>query len=189
MSTAAYRPIAPITHQRNISPQPLTALFFDPVSDTLWAGTNAGNAVAYYTPRGMRGVSFRVGGTLAVNNVLADENYVFASGVDSNGVGAWTKGGVNKWYHRCVSLRLRAMEVLFWMLINVKVSFVCDCGLQYAWPFENPCRRYVGSRLFNSKCNHRKPYTPNLCSFSHHPATLLSQFSSRWLFRWLRAMF
>lgn len=112
MSTVAYRPIAPITYQRNTFPQPLTALFFDPVSDTLWAGTNAGNAVAYYTPRGMRGVSFRVGGSLAVKNVLADENYVFASGADSNGIGAWTKGGVNRWYHRCVS-RLRVMEVLF----------------------------------------------------------------------------
>lgn len=102
MSTAAYRPIAPITHQRNIFSQPVSALCFDPVSDTLWAGTNAGNAVAYYTPRGMRGVTFRVGGDLAVRDILADESSVFASGVDSNGVGAWTKGGVNKWYHRCV---------------------------------------------------------------------------------------
>ncbi|ETW85417.1 hypothetical protein HETIRDRAFT_432176 [Heterobasidion irregulare TC 32-1] len=100
MSTAAYRPTVPITHQSQTFPQPITALCFDPVSDTLWSGTNTGHVVAYYTPRGMRGVNFPVGGNLAVKKVIADENYVRASGVASEGIGSWNKGGVNKWYHR-----------------------------------------------------------------------------------------
>ncbi|KAA1471282.1 PAB-dependent poly-A-specific ribonuclease subunit PAN2 [Dentipellis sp. KUC8613] len=100
MSATAYRPTAPITLQRDIASQPITALSFDPVSDTLWTGTNSGHVTAYYTPRGLRGVTFPVGGHLAVKKLLADENYVRACGVASEGVGSWSKGGVNKWYFR-----------------------------------------------------------------------------------------
>lgn len=97
MSTT-YRPTAPITHQRDIYGQPVTALSFDPVSDTLWSGSNTGNVVAYYGTSGMRGVSFRVGGILAVKKVIAGENYVRALGISSEGMGSWSKGGVNKWF-------------------------------------------------------------------------------------------
>ncbi|KAK2467007.1 hypothetical protein APHAL10511_001265 [Amanita phalloides] len=50
--------------------------------------------------RGMRGVSFPVGGSLAVNRISAGDNYVRASGLAGDGMGSWTKGGMNKWYHR-----------------------------------------------------------------------------------------
>ncbi|TFY82963.1 hypothetical protein EWM64_g1049 [Hericium alpestre] len=100
MSAAAYHPAAPITLQRDIASQPITALSFDPVSDTLWSGTNTGNVTAYYTPQGLRGVRFPVGGSLAVKKLVADESFVRACGLDSEGVGSWGKGGVNKWYHR-----------------------------------------------------------------------------------------
>jgi len=97
MSTS-YRPIAPIT--QHSFPQSVTALSFDPVSDILWAGSNTGNVTAYYGSRGMRGVSFRVGGSLAVKRIIAGENYVRSLGVASEGVGSWAKGGMNKWFFR-----------------------------------------------------------------------------------------
>ena len=102
MSVATYRPAVPITPQHDAFPQIITALSFDPVSDTLWAGENTGNVTAYYTLRGVRGVSFPVGGSLAVSKVVADETQVRASGAAAEGIGAWSRGGVNKWYYRCV---------------------------------------------------------------------------------------
>lgn len=102
MSVPTYRPAVPITPQHDAFPQVITALSFDPVSDTLWAGANTGSVTAYYTPRGVRGVSFPVGGGLAVSKVVADETQVRACGAAAEGVGAWSRGGVNKWYYRCV---------------------------------------------------------------------------------------
>ncbi|KAF7359264.1 PAN2-PAN3 deadenylation complex catalytic subunit PAN2 [Mycena sanguinolenta] len=96
--TTSYRPIAPITASNY--PQPLTALSFDPVSDTLWVGSNSGSIVAYHGTRGLHGVSFPVGGQLAVSKILAGENYVRAMGVSGEGLGSWSKGGVNKWFCR-----------------------------------------------------------------------------------------
>ena len=100
MSAQTYRLLQPIA-QHDAVPQAITALSFDPTSDTLWSGANSGNVTAYYTPQGIRGVSFPVGGGLAVNKVIADETQVRAQGVTGEGVGAWSKGGVNRWYYRC----------------------------------------------------------------------------------------
>ena len=98
MSSQTYRPAVPIHRQHDV----ITALSFDPSSDTLWSGSDSGNVTAYYTPQGMRGVTFPVGGGMAVNNVVADEIQVRAQGVAGEGVGAWSKGGVNRWYYRYV---------------------------------------------------------------------------------------
>lgn len=95
-----YHPIPPNTQQRDLFPQPITALSFDPVSDVLWTGSNSGSITSYYTAQGIRGVTFPVGGNLAVNSIIATDSLVRASGVSSNGIGAWGKGGVNKWYFR-----------------------------------------------------------------------------------------
>jgi WD40 repeat protein len=97
MSTK-YRTVAPITHQRDVYGQPVTALSFDPVSDTLWAGSNNGTCLAYHGTSAVRGVCFPVGG--AVKKIIAGENYVRALAIAGEGVGSWGKGGVNKWYFR-----------------------------------------------------------------------------------------
>ncbi|KAJ6546999.1 ubiquitin carboxyl-terminal hydrolase-domain-containing protein [Mycena capillaripes] len=94
----SYRPIAPITVSGY--PQPVTALSFDPVSDTLWVGSNSGSVAAYHGTGGVRGVSFPVGGQLAVSKILAGDNYVRAMGVAGEGLGSWAKGGTNKWFCR-----------------------------------------------------------------------------------------
>lgn len=94
----SYQPIAPITLQG--FSQPVTALTFDPVSDTLWAGSNSGTISAYHTVRGIRGVSFPVGTSLAVSKIMVGDNYVRGFGVGSNALGSWAKGGVNKWNFR-----------------------------------------------------------------------------------------
>ncbi|KAJ7724179.1 ubiquitin carboxyl-terminal hydrolase-domain-containing protein [Mycena maculata] len=94
----SYRPIAPIPLAGY--PQPVTALSFDPVSDALWVGSNSGNIAAYYGTQGARGVFFPVGGSLAVSKIIAGENYVRALGVAGEGLGSWSKGGVNKWFCR-----------------------------------------------------------------------------------------
>ena len=107
-----YHPIPPNTQQRDVFPQPITALFFDPVSDTLWTGNNSGIVTAYYTAQGIRGVTFTVGGDLAVKRIIASDSNVRASGVSSNGVGAWAKGGANKWFLRCSLLFTRQCSVL-----------------------------------------------------------------------------
>lgn len=94
-----YRPIAPIT-THGFS-EPVSALSFDPVSDILWAGSNAGSVTAYCGTQGVRGVSFRVGGDLAVKKISAGDSHVRAFGVAENGMGSWGKGGVNKWFYLC----------------------------------------------------------------------------------------
>jgi PAB-dependent poly(A)-specific ribonuclease subunit 2 len=98
MSTT-YSVIEPLHDARNYL-QPTTALSFDPVSDTLWAGRASGHVVAYHSTRGMRGVMYPVGGGLPVKKILAGETYVRALGQAGEGVGHWSKGGVNKWFHR-----------------------------------------------------------------------------------------
>lgn len=98
----SYRPISPPI---SVSyGQPVTALCFDPLSDTLWVGSNSGSISAYHSSHGMRGVWFPVGGSLAVRKILAGETYVRALGVSGEGLGTWTKGGVNKWFCRSVFL-------------------------------------------------------------------------------------
>ena len=99
-SMSTYRPTErTITHEYH---QPITSLAFDPVSDILWTGSSSGAVVAYCTPRTIRGVSFPVGGGQPVQKLVAGDNYVRACGLAGQGVGSWTKGGVNKWYFRSV---------------------------------------------------------------------------------------
>jgi PAB-dependent poly(A)-specific ribonuclease subunit 2 len=97
MSTT-YRSTAPITYHRDLYAQPVTALSFDPVSDTLWSGSSVGNVIAFYGARGTRGVSFPVGGNQPVKKIISGENYVRSHGIDGEGLGSWAKGGMNKWY-------------------------------------------------------------------------------------------
>lgn len=93
-----YRSIAPVaTHA-----QPVTALAFDPVSDSLWTGDHAGTVLALHSVYAVRGVSFPVGGTLPVKQLTVADNHVRALGLTGHGLGAWAKGGMNKWYFRCV---------------------------------------------------------------------------------------
>ena len=100
MSTA-YRITTQISTLHDYA-QPVTALSFDPVSDTLWSGTNAGTVIALHTVQGLRGVSFPVGGGLGVKQIVAGDNYVRALGIAGEGVGSWAKGGMNKWFFRYV---------------------------------------------------------------------------------------
>lgn len=99
-----YRQLPPITDQRDVFPQPITALSFDPVSDTLWTGSNTGNVTAYYSSSGIRGVSFPVGGDMGVQKIIATDSNIRAAGIAGHGIGAWGKGGVNKWYYRSICM-------------------------------------------------------------------------------------
>lgn len=111
MSTT-YHPIAPITHQRDVFPQAISALSFDPVSDSIWAGLHSGHVVAFHTAQGLRGVSFPVGGSLPVKKIVPGDTYVRALGVAGEGVGQWSKGGVNKWNHRYDATRVCLSRVI-----------------------------------------------------------------------------
>ena len=93
--TTTYQSLNPIRH---LYGQPVTALSFDPVQDILWTGNNIGGVVALYGSRGDRGVAFRVGGDQPVKKIIAGDNFVRAIGSAGNGVGSWSKGGVNSWY-------------------------------------------------------------------------------------------
>ncbi|KAF9265751.1 hypothetical protein L218DRAFT_859665 [Marasmius fiardii PR-910] len=83
-------------------PQPVSALSFDPVSDTLWAGSGTGYVSAHYGTTGHRGVCFRAGNH-AVQKIVAGDNQVRAASVGGLGVGSWAKGGMNKWYYNSPS--------------------------------------------------------------------------------------
>ncbi|KAF8163190.1 ubiquitin carboxyl-terminal hydrolase-domain-containing protein [Crassisporium funariophilum] len=97
MTANSYKPITPINSTAvNGFAQPVTALSFDPVSDILWSGSNCGTVTAYFGVRGARGVSFRVGSNLGVTKVVAGDNHVRALGAVSEGLGSWSKGGMNK---------------------------------------------------------------------------------------------
>ncbi|KAF9532295.1 ubiquitin carboxyl-terminal hydrolase-domain-containing protein [Crepidotus variabilis] len=98
--SGSYQPIQPIPSALNGFAQPATTLSFDSVSDILWAGLNSGTIVAYIGTQGIRGPSFRVGGDLGVKRLLAGDNYVHGAGNSNEGLGSWTKGGVNKWFLR-----------------------------------------------------------------------------------------
>lgn len=100
--SSTYRLIAPISTQHDLYPSPVTALAFDTASDTLWTGNNVGSVVAFYGTRGIRGVCFPVGGDLAARKLLVGDQYVRALGSAGTGVGQWSKGGVNRWYHKYV---------------------------------------------------------------------------------------
>lgn len=95
-----YRAIQPITTLYDTYGQPVTALSFDPVSDSIWAGIDSGIVIALHTVEGVRGVSFPVGGGLAVKHLVVGSNFVRAFGQAGEGVGSWAKGGMNKWYFR-----------------------------------------------------------------------------------------
>ncbi|TCD70609.1 poly(A)-specific ribonuclease [Steccherinum ochraceum] len=101
--SSTYHLLNPISPQTDLYPQPITALSFDPLSDTLWTGTNSGSIVARYSAQGIRGVSFPVGGGLAVRDIIATDSNVRAYGLAGNGIGAWGKGGVNKWFYQSSS--------------------------------------------------------------------------------------
>ncbi|THH31551.1 hypothetical protein EUX98_g2646 [Antrodiella citrinella] len=101
--SATYHLLDPITPTADSYPQPITALAFDPLSDTLWTGNNSGSIVARHSAQGIRGVSFPVGGTLAVRDIISTDSNIRAYGVGGNGIGAWGKGGVNKWYYHAIT--------------------------------------------------------------------------------------
>ena len=101
--SSTYRPIQPILTQAGGYVQATTSLCFDPVSDTLWTGNERGSVVAYYGTHGARGVVFPVGGGYAVNKIQVGEQ-VRALGGAGVGVGSWSKGGVNRWFYKCVSV-------------------------------------------------------------------------------------
>ncbi|KAI6151085.1 ubiquitin carboxyl-terminal hydrolase-domain-containing protein [Pisolithus tinctorius] len=98
-----YQPLPPITTLHDAGIQAVTALSFDPVSDSVWAGVDSGVVVALHTVQGLRGVSFPVGGGLAVKQITVGDNYVRAFGFAGEGIGSWAKGGMNKWYFRPTS--------------------------------------------------------------------------------------
>lgn len=98
MALNTYHPIPTIVSDQNSYLPVVTALCFDLVSDTLWAGTRLGRVVAYHGTQGIRGVSFPVGDGQPVVRIEAGDQHVRACG--SAGVGSWNKGGVNKWYFR-----------------------------------------------------------------------------------------
>lgn len=96
----SYRPIQPISTSLNGFAQSATSLSFDPVSDVLWAGLNSGTIVAHIGVQGIRGPIFRVGSDLGVKKILAGDNYVHGMGNSNEGLGSWSKGGINKWFLR-----------------------------------------------------------------------------------------
>ncbi|EJD46063.1 hypothetical protein AURDEDRAFT_87257 [Auricularia subglabra TFB-10046 SS5] len=96
----SYQSATPIVHFYETYPQPVTALSFDPVSDTLWAGTQTGQVAAFHSSH-QRSVCFpttkRDQGGL-VRRIHATETHVRAlSSVAGAGMGAWSKGAVPKW--------------------------------------------------------------------------------------------
>lgn len=90
----SYTQLPPLlTHKQ----QPISALVFDPVSDALWSGTASGYVAAQY-PTNAAGIAYMATTQgHPVVKLAATEKDVKA--ITESGMGAWGKGGVNKWYH------------------------------------------------------------------------------------------
>lgn len=98
-----YAVVAPITYQRDTPyPSQISALCFDPVSDVLWGGNGHGQVAAYYRNR-TRGIAFLAGESY-VSGLSVSDQQLYAMTIAGQGLGAWGKGGVNKWYYRYVSV-------------------------------------------------------------------------------------
>jgi len=109
-----YNVIAPIVYQRDSYPIPISALAFDPVSDTLWAGNNAGTIAAYHGQSRLRGVYYPVGEGRPVKKIAAGDIQIRAIPDAGIGLGAWSKGGVNKWYFRWAY----SLFCFLWLVLN-----------------------------------------------------------------------
>jgi hypothetical protein len=137
--SSTYRSLPPIVDLRNHY-LPITALAFDPVSDTLWAGKGSGHVVAYYSTHGSQGVMFPVGGHMPVKHLVVGEAHVRALGQAGEGVGQWTKGGLNKWFQGCVPRR--SFEPWQWPIIDsMQLCHADDCVLELHELVSEPLRR------------------------------------------------
>ena len=77
--------------------QAISSVAFDPVSDVLWSGTSLGSVTAHY-PSNTPGVRFRATTKgHQVTKIATTEKDVKA--VTESGIGAWGKGGVNRWFY------------------------------------------------------------------------------------------
>jgi len=97
---STYTITAPITYQQTTYPSQISALSFDPVSDVLWAGNGHGQVAAYYRNR-MRGVAFPVGENY-VSSLSISDSQIYAMTITGQGLGAWARGGINRWHYRFV---------------------------------------------------------------------------------------
>lgn len=92
---SVYHEQAPFGGGGRFPSPPVTALSFDPVSDALWTGNASGQVQCYHGGTRMRGVSYFVSRGEPVKKIIASENVV--TGCAGNALGAWGKGGINKW--------------------------------------------------------------------------------------------
>jgi PAB-dependent poly(A)-specific ribonuclease subunit 2 len=121
MSVPLYHQQAPFGAQMAF-PQPVASLSFDPISDTLWAGSTTGLVHAYHGASRMRGVSYFVTRGEPIKRIIASESVVHAC--TSTSVGSWGKGGVNKWYHQLSAS----------VYLNLDVSLSCSNHAAHSRP-------------------------------------------------------
>lgn len=95
-----YTVIGSLFDDANAYQLPITALSFDPVSDTLWTGRSSGQVLARHSIQGIRGVQYTVDTHGPVIKIIAGETHVRALGGSGDGVGQWSKGGMNKWFSK-----------------------------------------------------------------------------------------
>ena len=90
---------------------------------------------------------------MAVNKVVADEIQVRAQGVAGEGLGAWSKGGVNRWYYRYVACSLRCQKGA-----NNTLQPICICNnlLQHAELLKDGRGVNYNSRDRTDKYHHRE---------------------------------
>lgn len=164
-------------------PEPVTALSFDPVSDVLWTGTNAGNVIAHCSTQGTRGVSFRVG-NLAVQKITVGENYVRSFSVSGEGVGSWSKGGMNKWYYKC-AFRHDVLACDSLNIFAVQFAKHCDHLCQPDKFFSSSscidvCARIIVRQRYDW-CNR----AAGTNAISNYPSRVFTFTPPFWRFRWL----
>ena len=89
----SYTVLQPLIHPRHL---PISSLSFDHDSDVLWSGSSTGSITAHY-PTPVRGVTYPASReSHQVTKVDASEKDVKA--ICESGIGAWSKGGMNRWY-------------------------------------------------------------------------------------------
>ncbi|KAH8833946.1 ubiquitin carboxyl-terminal hydrolase-domain-containing protein [Flagelloscypha sp. PMI_526] len=108
MAHGQFQPIPPLSIPG--FQQSVTALSFDPVSDTLWAGSSNGYVHAIHSTQNLHNITFPVGKRSATRKVISSDSIVRA--ITGGGIGSWSKGGMNKWHNAFVRVNLNNVPSL-----------------------------------------------------------------------------
>lgn len=65
---------------------------------------------------------------MGVQKIIATDSNIRAAGIAGHGIGAWGKGGVNKWYYRSICMCF--FERIVYLILFIQITYCCLYILQ-----------------------------------------------------------